>query len=568
MNSRFWRFLLPSLILASVILFATPRPAQAGIFDFFFNRTDTDKNTKSTVEGVARGVAGDPNLEHLTDSQLLNVQSSGVCYLTGCDSADVSTSGLDGSKAISDRWGGGAIGGFSNAIAFFYEPPATTQTFVADVLDSAHLVPRAQAQGLGFAALDPILSTWKMFRNLAYLFFVVIFLIIGLMIMFRQKMGQTAVTLQQAIPSIVVSLLFVTFSYAIAGFLIDLMYVVMYLLIGMFPSADGAKMLDYNFLTMGWNIIVGNSTSNGSLVSVYTAVNDFVKAATASVSDSTLEDAVGFLSGITMTLIIAVTIVISVFKLFFELLKTYVTIVLMIAFAPLILMLGAIPGQNVFKQWINDLVGNMAAFPATLLIIIVFKMFTETDVQAGGFLPPFLIGHGTGGAITTLVGLGIVIIMPDLIKELKKALGVKDSIFTTLGKAMITNTKDGSYVGSIPTAAVLSSAGGALKAGYNYSKDSARAGKFSVKGLGRNMLFGNDVFDDKGRRTGSENGAFSSWKNFRKGTTDTASKMSGFYNRAVDGSFKAPEVKDKKETDHDSLHKPVTPVTTAGKGGL
>ena len=38
-------------------------------------------------------------------------------------------------------------------------------------MESAHIIPKAQAQGLGFASLDPILEGWKQFRNVAYLFF-------------------------------------------------------------------------------------------------------------------------------------------------------------------------------------------------------------------------------------------------------------------------------------------------------------------------------------------------------------------------------------------------------------
>jgi hypothetical protein len=41
------------------------------------------------------------------------------------------------------------------------------------------------------------------------------------MIMFRTKVGQAAITAQQAIPNVVIAMLAVTFSYAIAGLMID-----------------------------------------------------------------------------------------------------------------------------------------------------------------------------------------------------------------------------------------------------------------------------------------------------------------------------------------------------------
>ena len=110
-------------------------------------------------------------------------------------------------------------------IAYMYStPPASTEVFIADLLDSANIVEPAYAQGLGFASLTPILGAWKIFRNVSYFFFIIAFLAIGFMIMFRQKIGgQTVVTAQQALPRIIISLLAVTFSFAIAGFLIDIM---------------------------------------------------------------------------------------------------------------------------------------------------------------------------------------------------------------------------------------------------------------------------------------------------------------------------------------------------------
>jgi hypothetical protein len=81
--------------------------------------------------------------------------------------------------------------------------------------------------GYGYDGLKPIQSMWKASRDTAFSFFVLITIIFAFMIMFRVKINpQTVVSIQSAIPKIVIALLEVTFSYAIAGFLIDLMYVV------------------------------------------------------------------------------------------------------------------------------------------------------------------------------------------------------------------------------------------------------------------------------------------------------------------------------------------------------
>ena len=55
---------------------------------------------------------------------------------------------------------------------------------------------------------------------------VIILIAAGFMIMFRVKINpQTVVSLQTMIPKLVITLLLVTFSYAIAGLVIDMIYV-------------------------------------------------------------------------------------------------------------------------------------------------------------------------------------------------------------------------------------------------------------------------------------------------------------------------------------------------------
>ena len=75
--------------------------------------------------------------------------------------------------------------------------------------------------------------------------------------MFRQKVGQTAITAQQTIPQIIMSLVLVTFSYAIAGFMIDLMYVLMVLIVGVFSSYFPQDIFGYNILELAGKLFHG-----------------------------------------------------------------------------------------------------------------------------------------------------------------------------------------------------------------------------------------------------------------------------------------------------------------------
>ncbi len=322
--------------------------------------------------------------------------------------------------------------GMGFAIGTMYQYPiANTRTYVADVLNSARISTPAYAQGVGFAALDPVLDLWKTFRNVAYMFFVVLFILIGFMIMFRAKIsGQTVVTAQQAIPSIIISLILVTFSYAIGGFMIDLMYLFMFMIVGLFGQTfqNNPDIVNYNILEIA-GVMMGATTNLGQNINVATQI-------VSSLVGNELSTAVqglGLAGGITMSLVLAIVVLIGTFKLFFELLKSYASIVISIVTSPVILMMGAIPGKNPFWPWLWDLLGNLSAFPAVLLVIVLFYEFTSAASGIdGGFMPPFLLARGQTGAIATLMGLALIIALPEIVKEVKKAVGAKDGIGTQI----------------------------------------------------------------------------------------------------------------------------------------
>ncbi|HPS40790.1 MAG TPA: hypothetical protein PLQ50_02165, partial [Candidatus Woesebacteria bacterium] len=290
----------------------------------------------------------------------------------------------DGSLSQADRAtlekeiGYGALGDVNKGIVALYTPPASSRTYIADLMQSAKIIPQAQAQGLGFASLSPILDTWKMFRNLAYLFFVVIFLVIGFMIMFRTKVGQAAITAQQAIPSLIIAMLAVTFSYAIAGFMIDIMYVIMYMIAGFF--SEGSDVVSTNFFGLIGLMFQGGDTTK----TVLDTVQGFMSETLTNSGLAPLFGAVaGWITGLSATVIVAVVILFASFKIFFELIKTYVSVIIQIIFSPITLMMGAIPGKNVFSGWIRNLAGNLILWPVVLLCILVQRMLTAS-IRAGG----------------------------------------------------------------------------------------------------------------------------------------------------------------------------------------
>ncbi len=420
------RVLLLAFVLASGLFFSSfsVKPTYAiteskSVFDI----GAIIKEVGDLISGVKREKEENKDINKMSVDKVSgdNFASWILLQLTGSETIKISGAIPTTGKAISDV--------YKNA-------PASGQTYVADLLHNMKIGPAqpayAQVGGLGFAALEPILGAWKQFRNIAYMFFIIITLVIGFMIMMRQKVGgQAAVTAQQAIPNVVIALIGVTFSYAVAGFMIDLMYVFMYLMAGLFSDTVNSDAITKNILELGFSLFVDQNVFGTS----YEAVGSFTENA---LTGSGVEGIAKVVTGLSFAIIIAFAYLFAIVSLYFELLKTYVSIIINIVLSPLLLMLGALPGRNdVFQDWVKSLLGNLVAYPVVLLLIIIHKLLTSGTAADGGFLPPYLMGRGNGGAITTLVGLGVMLIAKDLVVQAKKSVNPKGSgIFEQFGSAL------------------------------------------------------------------------------------------------------------------------------------
>ncbi|MBP6913124.1 MAG: hypothetical protein KBC00_00750 [Candidatus Levybacteria bacterium] len=187
------------------------------------------------------------NLNTLTQSAIINTLSSTVCILSGYNPLDPKKTclGVDvNSGQIGyETQGGGATQIMGRLIGETFMLPVSGvdyATYMAGnfgVARSAYAQNNPEETGVGFDRLRPLLGIWARFRDISYLAFVLAFTIVGLAIMFRVKIdARTVMSIQNQIPKLIVALILVTFSYAIAGLLIDLMYVSLYLVILTFNS--------------------------------------------------------------------------------------------------------------------------------------------------------------------------------------------------------------------------------------------------------------------------------------------------------------------------------------------
>jgi len=330
----------------------------------------------------------------------------------------------------------GALNSVSNYISFMItNPVASDKEYLADLGQNLGIIKTANAQGIGFTKMSNLLPLWKASRNIAYFFFVIVFIAIGLAIMLRLKIDpKTVITIQNAIPKLIIALILITFSYAIVGFLIDLVYVFLYLgalLLAGYPGGPGSNILEaqnnlanLNFGTLAWWGL-GLTWKQSLLLGLFGIKTDEVGHLLFNVISGIITIVApaplnligipGSLDGL-LTAILSIIVLLLVVKLFFSLVVTYMSIIISTIFAPLILMIGAMPGsKSTFGDWIKTLLSNILIFPAVAIFFFIIQILIQSTGPS--WVPPALGVEGS--LLPTLIGLGGLLLInkiPDIIK--------------------------------------------------------------------------------------------------------------------------------------------------------
>lgn len=319
------------------------------------------------------------------------------------------------------------LAGLTNYIDAIYQtPPASTYAFVQDMGQTLGFMPKqAYAQGIGFSSLSPLLPLWKVFRNIAYALLAVVMMVVGFMVMFRKKIDpKTVVTVQNALPKIVVTLILITFSYAIVGLMIDLMYVVIYLLISLFTQAVPAAFTSQNVL---------NDYMNGGLDQVRKTLWGGGGAWSASKNIasliSTSSDAQVGISAL-LWVFVGLGVTFVFLRILILLLMSYIQIIISLLIAPLQFLLDAVPGGNGFPSWFKNFISNLMVFPITAGMLLIGNILMHFGTQGESiWIPPFLNGANvTSQNISTLIGVGILLAIPNIAKSLKESLKSKPAV--------------------------------------------------------------------------------------------------------------------------------------------
>ena len=333
---------------------------------------------------------GEMNLQSFVFETIKATGASVVSLITGC---------LSCSSGQTDFGASGSVIALMGAI--YSTPPASGVVYLADLGSNLGLIKPAYAQqGIGYQKMRVYQDAWKAFRNVAYTFYILIFIVIGLAIMFRLKISpQAVITIQSAIPKLIISLILVTFSYAIVGFLIDLMYVLTNLILFTFKNNLPLGIFDWfkNFapndpITQDWELL-GGMLMVGLPAILIPVVLLFAVGAAGGAIFGALTGGVAVIpivvGGLIMTTIIAIVFFIALLRILWMLLKAYITVVLNLIFAPFLLLIGAIPGSTLVGDWFRSLIANLAIFP------VVFTM---------SFLAGYLALYGLGETLANLFG--------------------------------------------------------------------------------------------------------------------------------------------------------------------
>ncbi|HEX9008141.1 MAG TPA: hypothetical protein VF837_02670, partial [Patescibacteria group bacterium] len=296
----------------------------------------------------------------------------------------------------------GIFGGISKTLAFLItNPPASTRSYIAYVsqnLKDHHIIPSAYAanpQGIGYATFAVFLPLWKATRNISYILFTMVFILYGFMMMFRVNINpKTVITVQLAIPKLIFTLLIITFSYAIVGLVMDLMYVIFYLFLSILASQN----LIYNgnlFVTAASGQYGGFLSGlinmlAASVIAAPIGIINFIIGGP-SVLSGVLGIGLAFLGGIGLILglIIILAVLISYVKLIWKLIQAFLEVIISLIIAPFRLLANAFPGSDTFGSWMRSIIANMSVFPITMMLLTVsYMLMVQPAVNLCGTYNP------------------------------------------------------------------------------------------------------------------------------------------------------------------------------------
>lgn len=376
---------------------------------------------------------------------------------------------------------GGVLGIANQSIAFMYVPVTSSSEYFAYVSKDFGIVKNANAAPVsGFEALSPILPLWIAVRNIAYFLLTIVFVFIGIGVMLRVRIDpRTVMTVQNRIPDIIICILLITFSYGIAALMIDGMWLTAYSGINLITQTTDPKIpgcasiggpnVDLDTVSKQANNQILSSPftfvdaiflqqcEEGAGPSIHSGILDVSKDIANSFVDleediiltvlgvdqeeecsitnpidcglKVIFKAASWFAGFAWWLIIIITIVIAVFRLWFELLKAYLALLVYIITGPIWIVAGLLPKKPLgFNAWFRRLFANFAIFVASAWAIVFLRVVSELyKKDAENSFVPLLVGNPRASNFGSIILLGGLLMLPHLLGLIRDKVGAKPS---------------------------------------------------------------------------------------------------------------------------------------------
>ncbi|MCL4393027.1 hypothetical protein M1145_02710 [Patescibacteria group bacterium] len=348
--------------------------------------------------------------------------------------------------------GYGALGDTTALMGYMYtEHPASGVGYFAYLGQKAGFINNTYAAGTsqvtsepvyGFSFLSPIEHLWAFSRDIAYLLLVIVIIATGLLIIIGGKVGQSQIpiTFMSALPNIVAAVILIEFSYALGGFMIDIMNILLVLIFNIFSS--GLQHLGNTGFPSAFS-------SNSYIFHVFGSLPGAISGGLQSARLNKLVTSGGLLGGLLNSLgnlasnktfsgiiafLIAIILLFTALKIFILLMKSYLQLLFLPIAAPFMFLFGAFPGQG---KMIGKFFMGMAK--AVLTFVIVYVVFLLIYyLQHGNNGSPLSFGNGAnvpllgfsyftsnGGTevVSVFISIALFVWIPKIVADMTKAFG-------------------------------------------------------------------------------------------------------------------------------------------------
>ncbi len=463
--SKIFSFFLFLVLISGSVLAIVPTSHAQGYNQYVTPNTD----------------ANVPQNQHtFVQSMMIEVLASMICQLSGTDvitqkpclTINRETNKIGYATPSQTNQPGGLIGALTSSMGDMYAMPIHTGNYVSYMANNFGVVTSTYAQSTGFEQLDYMLRFWRIFRDIAYMGFVIAFVIIGLAIMLRVKIDpRTVMTIQNQLPKIVITMLLITFSYAIVGILVDAMWATTYLAINLFESVEDAGQIDngkviqnlikspygfYGAITdnlkdeyslntpgdvaagpvaisrrvaetfgdvAGSLTIFPNNSPCGFKIGPWQAGDDGgnIGNCAAGMFNSVLK----WVVDVFVTLVVIIAIMITLFRIWFMLLRSFAYVIIYTALGPLYLFAGIFPESTFgFSPWIRGLISNLMIYPVCVAVMLAGRiLMTSGNDKTLSFNPPLIGTPATGvSGLGYIIGFSFLLILPDMLTMVREAL--------------------------------------------------------------------------------------------------------------------------------------------------